>query len=364
MARRPTLAGRIEAVLAANWWLPDATALVRTLAPLAWVYGWLADRARAKAASAVALPVPVIVVGNFVVGGAGKTPTVVALVEALRRAGRRPGVISRGHGRRDGAAAEVAIDSEPSAVGDEPLLIRRRCGVPVWVGRDRPAAARALCDRYPEVDVIVSDDGLQHHRLARCIEIAVFDDRGIGNGRLLPAGPLRQALPLAPPPRMQVLYTGTVVSTPWPGCIGLRCIERAWPLADWLAGRAGQGQPLAALRGRPLLAVAGIAAPAQFFSMLEALGLDLRRLPLPDHFPYLECPWDDPDAEVVTTEKDAVKLGRLSQPSLGGARIWVLPLDLQLPQGLIDDVLARLPAAPLADQPSSLPSPPSGSPPP
>jgi biopolymer transport protein ExbD len=185
-----------------------------------------------------AAPVPVVVVGNLVAGGAGKTPTVIALVQAMRAAGRHPGVVSRGFGRHGEATLAVAADSAATAVGDEPLLIRRRSGAPVWVGRRRIDAARALCAAHPEVDVLVADDGLQHLALARQAEIIVFDERGAGNGRLLPAGPLREPLPAAVPPRACVLYNAPAATTALPGALARRRLAGVLPLAAWRAGAA------------------------------------------------------------------------------------------------------------------------------
>jgi hypothetical protein len=169
------------------------------LLPLAWAYHGVVELRRRLFRQGVLashrLPVPVIVVGNLIVGGAGKTPTVIAVVELLRRHGRAPGIVSRGYGRDESAVREVRGDSEARRVGDEPLLLARRTGVPVFVGSDRVAAGHALLQAHPAVDVIVSDDGLQHLALGRDIEVLVFDDRGTGNDRLLPAGPLREPLP-------------------------------------------------------------------------------------------------------------------------------------------------------------------------
>ena len=329
-------AARLEALLTRHWWRSRPTLAMQLLRPLACLYGALARRARRKPPEAV--PVPVVVVGNLIVGGAGKTPTVIALVGALAGAGRRPGVVSRGHGRHGGGIRAVDDDASAAQVGDEPLLIRRRTGVPVWVGRDRVAAVRALCAAHPEVDVVVSDDGLQHRALPREAEVIVFDDRGVGNGLLLPAGPLRE--PLAPlATRQRVLYNAARPSTPLPGALAERRLGRAQPLAAWRAGHGDRAQPLATLRDRPMVAVAGIAAPERFFAMLEAAGLAIRRVALPDHHDYATLPWESGTPDVVTTEKDAVKL---HPAAVGATRVWVVGLDFALPPQLIQDVLGLL----------------------
>jgi tetraacyldisaccharide 4'-kinase len=225
--------------------------------------------------------------------------------------------------------------------------------VPVWVGRARAQAAQGLCAAYPEVNVLVCDDGLQHHALARDIELWVFDDRGAGNGLLLPAGPLREALPHRTPPRAHVLYTGQHISTALPGPVASQQADHAVRLADWWAGGAvadmSNRVPLSALRGRPLLAVAGIAAPQKFFRPMQAAGLSVQCLPQPDHARYDTLPWpaNGTPVEVITTEKDAVKL---HPQRLNGAQVWVVPLDLKLPQALLDQILTELAAA--AAQPS------------
>jgi tetraacyldisaccharide 4'-kinase len=364
-AARPTLAARVEAALQRLWWQPQPGLGATVLAPLSALYAaaaalhrlpWRRGWRRPEA-----LPVPVWVVGNLVAGGGGKTPTVIALVQALQAAGRRPGVISRGHGRAAlpgpdrGAPLAVGAHSTAPAVGDEPLLIHRRTGVPVWVGRRRAAVARALCRAHPEVDLLVSDDGLQHPALPRVMELLVFDRRGAGNGRLLPAGPLREALPSAGDARQgahprRVLYTDGVASTPLPGAIATRTLRQALPLAAWWAGVGAGGptadvsgtppgaQPLDTLRGRPLLALAGIAAPQRFFAMLQAAGLTITPCPQPDHAPYTTLPWPAGTPEVVTTEKDAVKL---RPEAVGAVKVWVVPLDLALPEGWIARLLAQ-----------------------
>lgn len=334
-----TLAARAEALFMRHWWQAEPTWLARLLQPLSWVYLALLGWHRRRQGTSAPLPVPVLVVGNLVVGGAGKTPTVISIVQGLQQAGLRPGVISRGHGRRRHGVMAVTPATPAADAGDEPVLLARRCQVPVWVGRDRSAAARGLCAAHPAVDVLVSDDGLQHHRLARQAEVLVFDERGTGNGLLLPAGPLREPLPATCGPRTRVLYTAALASTPLPGALALRSIANAWPLDAWQRGAAHEAVPLALLRGRPLVAAAGMAAPEKFFGMLNAQGLTLHRLPLPDHHAYDTLPWPAGTADVITTEKDAVKL---DPARLGGTRVWVVPLDLQLPAAFVADLLALL----------------------
>lgn len=329
----------LEAFFRRLWWTPTRRLPALLLWPLSWLYGALWRRRQARAAPTGALPVPLLVVGNLVVGGAGKTPTVIAVVQALQARGHRPGIVSRGHGRRGHQPRLLRDDDGVDEVGDEPLLLARRTQVPVCVGADRRAAVRELLRQHPALDVIVSDDGLQHLALHRDAELVVFDERGAGNGLLLPAGPLREPLPATLPPRRQLLYTAGMASTALPGALALRSLGLAWPLAAWHRGDASAALPLAALRGRPLLAAAGLAAPEKFFGMLRAAGLQLETLPLPDHHDFATLPWPAQGGDVLVTEKDAVKLA----PGLVGARpVWVLPLDLSLPEPLLDALHAQL----------------------
>lgn len=329
----------LEGVLQRCWWQRSASPLARVLWPLSLLYRGLLWLHQRRAVPTVMLPVPVLVVGNYVVGGAGKTPTVIALVQALQARGYHPGVVSRGHGRRGTAPRAVQGHDNVQDVGDEPLLIQRRCKVPVWVGRQRVAAAFALCQAHPEVDVLVSDDGLQHRELPRQAELVVFDERGSGNGLLLPAGPLRELLPAQPQPAHRVLYTAGQASTPLPGWCATRRLSRAWPLAAWHDGDAAQAVALPHLSGRSLLAAAGMAAPEKFFNALGDAGLQFTRLPLPDHHPYTTLPWPPGTPDVLVTEKDAVKLAAAAQ---GGTRVWVLPLDFELPSGLVEALVNQL----------------------
>ena len=331
------------------WARPRPGLLAWLLWPMSWLYGALVWARRLAYRhgwlQSQRPPVPVLVVGNLVAGGAGKTPTVIALVPRLRALGFSPGVVSRGHGRRADAPPILGVTRHTPATdtGDEPLLIHLRTGAPVMVGRDRVAAAAALCRQHPDVDLIVADDGLQHLRLARDAQLIVFDDRGAGNGLLLPAGPLREPMPAQVPPGSLVLYTCPAPSTALPGTTGVRRLAAVQPLADWWAGLPPlAGDPWAPVRGRPLHAVAGLAKPEAFFRMLEAEGLQITRQPLPDHAAFSPLPWPADVADVVLTEKDAVKL----QPeAVGAARVWVATLDFQ-PEPAFDAALRAL-CAPL-----------------
>lgn len=293
------------------------------------------------------LPVPVVVVGNLVVGGAGKTPTVLAVVELLRALGHRPGIVSRGHGRHDTAPRPVHPDTPVQLAGDEALLLRLRSRAPVWVGRDRVAAVRALLAAEAQTTVVVSDDGLQHLRLTRQVQLVVFDERGAGNGWLLPAGPLREPLPAGTvwpgdiPTR--VLYNAASPTTALAGSLLHSRLPGAVSLADWWRGLPAQAAALQALAAGPVLAAAGTARPQRFFGMLREAGLQIDELPLPDHHPFHTLPWPVHTSDVVVTEKDAVKL---APDRLGATRAWVVPLDLQLDPGTARWLAEQLPAPP------------------
>ena len=248
--------------------------------------------------SAERVPALVIVVGNVVAGGAGKTPLTLALVRHLRERGLAVGVVSRGYGRRSRQTQAVHPDSDAREVGDEPLLIRRASSVPVWVGRQRAAAARALLQAHPQVRVIVCDDGLQHRALARDIEICILDERGIGNGWLLPAGPLRE-----PWPRAVDLLLGCDAPA------GLAPFSARRALADVAHDRQDRQVDLSTLTAQPVDALAGIARPERFFGMLRARGLHLQdTLALPDHADFSQWTARETGRALLCTEKDAVKL--------------------------------------------------------
>lgn len=305
--------------------------------PLSWLYRLVLSLRNAVYRAGIVrshrLPVPVLVVGNLIVGGAGKTPTTMALVQMLREHGHRPGIVSRGYGRSTDEAQLVMREAPATAVGDEPLLMHLRTGAPVAVGADRVAAARLLLGAHPELTVLVSDDGLQHRRLARNAQVIVFDERGAGNGWLLPAGPLREPVPADVPPRTLVVYNASRESTHLPGHLAQRQLRGLASLADWWAGHPATHDAFAALRDRRLIAAAGMARPQRYFEMLRAQGLQIEELPLPDHHPYATLPWPATASDVIVTEKDAVKL---RPERMGTTRVWVATLDFE-----IDAVIAR-----------------------
>ena len=326
---------RAEAYLTREWQRRGAFAWAMT--PFACAFGAIAAIRRATFAlgwrERVDVGVPIVVVGNVTVGGTGKTPTVIALVEALRAAGFTPGVISRGYGAEGSEPRHVTSASSPHLVGDEPVLIARRTSVPVWVSRDRVAAARALRTAHVDVDVIVSDDGLQHYRLARHAELVVFDQRLAGNGFFLPAGPLREPLSRR---RDATLINNPFERAlpPWPDTFALSLAPGdAWHLTEPALRR-----PLAQFAGARLLAAAGIGAPERFFATLRAAGLTPITRALPDHYAFNDNPFvDDSVDAILVTEKDAVKLGAWRD-----ARIWVVPVEATLPARLVALVVEKL----------------------
>jgi tetraacyldisaccharide 4'-kinase len=326
---------QLETRLAREW--QQRGPLAWAMLPFACVFGAIAAARRAAFAlgwlKAQRVGVPVVVVGNVTVGGTGKTPTVIALVEALRVAGFQPGVVSRGYGARITRPTPVTAASAPQDAGDEPLLIARRTGAPVWVCPDRVAAAQALRAAHSEVDVIVSDDGLQHYRLARDAELVVFDHRLGGNGFLLPAGPLREPLSRR---RDATLINNPYQRTlpPWPNTFALTLT----PGDAWHLGNPALRRPLAQFSGERVLAAAGIGSPERFFATLRAAGLTPETRALPDHYAFSSNPFAAVDAEaILITEKDAVKLGTWHD-----ARIWVVPVEAALDHRLIELVVEKV----------------------
>jgi tetraacyldisaccharide 4'-kinase len=320
---------RIERWLNARWY--EGVAPDLGLRMLACLHAWLGVlRRRALKHRAWRAPVPVVVIGNLSAGGTGKSPLVAWLAARLQDRGLRPGLVSRGYRGRTG---RVPLMVTPAAgareIGDEAVMLARQTGVPMVVGSDRPAACRHLL-RNAEIDIILSDDGLQHYRLARDIEVAVLDrDRGLGNRRLIPAGPLRE-----PPARLQEVdfrvWNGGVPTGEEGIGMRVRC-RRAVRLTD------GHVRPLDDFRGGKLHAVAGIGVPERFFAALEAAGLDILRYAPGDHAdePMADVPEDG--LPVLMTDKDAVKSASPNE------RYWRVPAEVEVEGGerLVDEAVRR-----------------------
>ncbi|BBI99254.1 tetraacyldisaccharide 4'-kinase [Ferrigenium kumadai] len=286
---------------------------------------------RAGLLHSVRLPVPVVVVGNISVGGTGKTPLTLALAQQLIERGMHPLIVSRGHGGDTGQPRAVTLDSDARSVGDEPLLMARRQLCPVWVGKDRAAAAQTGLQANPQCDVVLCDDGLQHYRLQRDAEIAVVDGaRGLGNGMLLPAGPLREPAGRLRTVDAVVVNGGETTSGQYAmnldGAVFYNLLDPA---------RIVTAAHFHALRNH---AVAGIGNPRRYFLHLESLGIAFTPHPFPDHHPYRaeELAFADCDA-ILLTEKDAVKCAAFADE-----RYWVLRVDARIDPALTAHILRKI----------------------
>jgi len=294
------------------------------LLPLSWMFRLIVSARRLAYRNrwlrSRRLGVPVIVVGNITVGGTGKTPLVLTIVEVLKARGLRVGIVSRGYGAGRGADPVLVTPEKTAAdVGDEPLLLAMRAAVPLAVGRDRVAAANLLL--HEGVNVIVSDDGLQHYQMARDLEIVVVDGmRGLGNGACLPAGPLRE-----PPSRLKDSDMVVVNGAPDPAFRNSVSMQLQPGPVRPVAGQAAS-RSLASFQGRPVHALAGIGNPARFFGMLQQAGLQLIQHPLPDHAKIAPADlWFGDDLDILMTEKDAVKCREFAAP-----RAWYVPVTASL----------------------------------
>ena len=336
--------------LTRDWWLPRLTARTAVLVPASWLFRLaVALRMmlyRLGLLRSTRLPVPVIIVGNLTVGGSGKTPLVIAMVRKLKEAGHRPGVISRGYGRqnegnRSAEPVHVLADGDPALTGDEPLLIAGAALVPVVVDADRVRAGRALLAAHPDVDVIVSDDGLQHYALARDVEVAVFDDRGAGNGQMLPAGPLREPLSRATGLTALVHNASTADASNnglyqrFPAMHAMRLEpQRCYQLIN-----PSQTCGIDELGARgTIAAIAGIGHPERFFAALRSAAIAAAPFPFPDHHAFTRDDLARISANtLIMTEKDALKCATFNDE-----RIWVLPVTAKLGTAFFDLILERL----------------------
>ena len=312
------------------------------LSPLSLIY-LAVSRYRASRIKPERLPVPVVVVGNIYVGGTGKTPVTIQLVRELRHAGFHPGVISRGFGRTAEEIHLVTDDSDAKDVGDEPLLIAQQAKCPVAVGRRRILAGRLLLAKHPEVDVIISDDGLQHLYLERDIELAVVGARGIGNGWVLPAGPLRE-----PPSRLDSVdaiilnATNDTIASRTPRYAATSQLGSVTQLATGKVRSINDLSHRIAEKEAKVLCAAGIAAPQRFFATLRAHDIEGKSMPLGDHFDFKTNPFASSDAEFIfITGKDAVKCRQIPEIAQD-ERVWVADLEMQLDPFFINNLIERV----------------------
>ncbi len=311
------------------------TPLHLILLPVSLVFRLLVATRRALYRSGILasdkLPVPVIVIGNITVGGSGKTPLTLWLAQQLVEYGWHPGIISRGYGGTAKFPQAVHAASDPAEVGDEAVLMAQRKLCPVWVGRDRPAAARALLQAHPECDVLLSDDGLQHYRLRRDVEIVVVDGtRRYGNGWLLPAGPLRE-------PQSRLLAADAVVINGGAATAGEYSMQLDGTVFYNLLNPDTTARA-ADFNGQNLHAMAGIGHPQRFFAHLNRLGLKVQAHPFSDHHRYVPADLVYTDANaILMTEKDAVKCAPFATE-----KCWVLRVDAQLEPTLTQFILERI----------------------
>lgn len=340
--------GYVESLLMKSW--RRRGGLSRGLLPLSWLYGALsACHLRRAARHAWKAPVPVIVIGNILVGGTGKTPLAIAVCRALQRLGWRPGVVSRGYGIRTGRAPHLSDQASDSAwLGDEPALLHAQTAAPIGVHPSRVRAAQALLGAHPEVNLLIADDGLQHRALARDIEIVVQDQRGVGNGRLLPAGPLREPASRLLQADWLVTHVDAKTSLPCGTAAAARGKPRriamqlqAHSLTHLASGRTQDWtQWLAQRPPGPVSAIAGIGQPQRFFTMLKAAGLTLQcAQALGDHQAIDPAQLRKlPRGPVLTTAKDAVKCSPNPDPRLWAVHVnscfsdpdWFMQLDRRL----------------------------------
>lgn len=305
------------------------------LIPLSWLFSAItALRRKAYQSgllSSYPLAVPVIVVGNINMGGSGKTPVVIWLVEQLRKNGYTPGVISRGYGVHHANPTQVFSNSAAAQVGDEPLLITHRTTCPVWVGKHRADVGRALLNAHPTCDVIISDDGLQHYRLRRDIEVAVVDAETTNAQYLLPAGPLRE-------PQCRLETVDAIVAHGAKKASGNAFEMQLHGQTFYNLANPKQTVTADYFNGKLTKAIAGIGKPERFFNTLTSLGLAVEGIRFDDHHAFTEQDLYEIDCDaLIMTEKDAVKCQPFAQPYY-----WVLPVEASIEADLLTLVLAKL----------------------
>lgn len=306
------------------------------LLPIAKLYQLLSQRDLAKKARhAQSLPKPTIVIGNINLGGTGKTPATIALTMALQEAGLKVGILSRGFGRNNKTLQIVSEHSTPEEIGDEPYLIFKKTKAPMAIDANRYNAGIALLTTFPDIDCFICDDALQHQQLKRDIEIVVVGKQGFGNGRIFPAGPLRE-----PPSRLQkadyilsnnadISYLKTTTDKP--------IITLKSTLGTPISLKESQPISFDELHKKPLTAIAGIAHPENFYTMLAEKGLHFEVCSFPDHYQFTEADLDPIKTSILMTEKDATKCRHFNRNDL-----WAVPLENKICSQFIDTLVAKI----------------------
>lgn len=309
------------------------------LLPISWLFGFITALRKflykIDVLKSYRLSVPVIVVGNINVGGTGKTPLVIWLAEQLKSAGYTPGIISRGYGGAVAKVTQVAANADPSLFGDEPVLIANRTNCPVFVCADRIQAGQTLLQQFPACNVIISDDGLQHYRMQRDVEIVVYDaTKAFGNGALLPAGPLRET-------KSRLSAVDVVVSNGQSLCAPI--VRNAFAMQLVAESFYNLAQPrikanAADFSEKKIYAMAGIGNPQRFFNQLEQSGLQFESHAFVDHYHYQPEDFAEIDADIILmTEKDAVKCKHFARDNF-----WVLPVHATFKDNLMPAILDKL----------------------
>ncbi len=305
------------------------------LKPLSCLYQVLSERNKLKKLKVQKkLPVPVIVVGNINIGGTGKTPVTIALIEVLQAKGYQVGLISRGYGRKEQSVIVSDIHASSELLGDEPYLIHQKTGAPIAVANQRYDAGIALLSKYPDLDMIISDDGLQHYALYRDFEIAVFGKQGIGNGFVLPAGPLRESVD-------RLNYVDAMITIDDQFQFLLPYSQKCYKITQQLGVpyKLNNTQQLREWQSFfRVSAIAGIAHPSNFFNALSSKNIEVSAYPFGDHHTYSAVDFANMAEPILMTEKDAVKCTQI----LNGHDAWVVPLETTLPSDFIELIIQHI----------------------
>ena len=278
----------------------------------------------------IKIKVPVLIIGNITLGGTGKTPLALDLIEKFLRKGLKPAIISRGYGGSAKNITEVFEFSDVRAVGDEALLIKAKSKIPVFIGKDRANVAKILLKKYPETSIIISDDGLQHHRLARDFEIIVIDSqRQFGNGLIFPAGPMREGI-------SKLKQVDAVV---YKGANSNSNFYQMKYITKYFKNLLTNKEALfKGIQDKKIVAITAIGNPESFFSTLEGYGLEFKKVTYNDHYLFNKNDFIKyADYNIVMTEKDAIKCKKFATKNF-----WVLPLEIKVDERLFQNILKKV----------------------